>query len=114
MLLSFENQDLQQLFKSELDTKNYEGIIIDGSIDEQNADDPLTLVLLITLAVEITKSVGKETISWFFEWLRKRLDKKKEEVNLPKSVEINIKVDDKEFRFSYNSESGEYAIEEIK
>jgi hypothetical protein len=112
VVLKFPNTEMQDYFKTEFDNSNDNLVIIDDNLDKQLADDPLTLALLIALVMETAKSIGKETISWLFEWLKKRLDGRRLNEELPETVTITIKIHDKVFLFKYDKGTGEYSISE--
>lgn len=113
LLLKFEDQSIQGILHNQIRTEKNDRVQMHESLEEQYAEDPLAIVLLVSLTVEVSKSVGKETVKWFFEYLKKKLKEQKIEKKKNKEIKILIQVEDKHFEFIYNLNTEKYYVKEV-
>ena len=110
--IEFQENLTQDVLKNEIIKDSNTDILIDEYSNELQAENSLILTLLIVLANEAWKSLGKESIKWFFEYIKKKIESHR---SLKESDQIilKIKIESKEFLFMYDPVSKDYNIEEI-
>ena len=78
VVIEFSNSEMKDLVEQEIKSTKDPRIITDEDIENQYAEDSLLLALIISFVMEVGKNVNKETVQWFFEYLKSIFKKKKD------------------------------------
>jgi hypothetical protein len=121
VIIIFAAQADQVNFALTVNSEKKKTLSLDKSLDDALSEDPLTLTLLFVLAEhEAIKSITGEGIKLLFETIKGIFSKKKQKDVVKekdikvKTIPVEIRIDNRIFRFIYEVESGNYTVQELK